>query len=272
MAFLGTREKKQIVLRGIFQVKSNIHRTALWLLDVLLPPKCLKCAARVDSAHAICPDCWKDVQFLTDPRCAICGYPFGLEMGTDFSLIGESTCGACQNVKRSFSKAVSALRYDDDSRQMIIGFKHHDRLEYVSYFTNLLKMSAADLVEASDMIVPVPLHPKRLIQRRYNQSALLSRKLASDFGKAHEPSLLERTKNTPPQQGNINKRSRNVQGAFKVGSKHKDQIRGKSVLLIDDVYTTGATVENCAKALKRAGAANVYVATVFRVVSPQQRK
>lgn len=258
--------------RGIFQIKNNIRHSAQWLLDVLLPPKCLKCAARVDSAHAICPDCWKDIQFLTDPRCIVCGYPFGLEMGTDYSLIGESACGACQNVKRSFTKAVSALRYDDDSRQMIIGFKHHDRLEYAKYFSNLLKFAAADLIEKSDLIVPVPLHNRRLIQRRYNQSAVLSQMLARETHIRHEPQLLQRTKNTPPQQGNINKRSLNVRGAFKVSNRHKHLIKEKSILLIDDVYTTGATVENCAKALKHAGAEEVFVATVFRVVSPQQRK
>lgn len=253
-------------------MQNIFKRASFWLLDLLLPPKCLKCAEVVDRVHAICPDCWKNIQFLSDPKCSVCGYPFGIETGTDFSLIGENKCAACQKSDRPFTKAVSAMRYDDESRKMIIGFKHNDRLEYAQYFANLLKMAGKDIFSECDIIIPVPLHPKRLLQRRYNQSAVLSRILARDLNIKHKPRMLERTKNTPPQQGNIKKRSLNVRGAFKVGTGFKERLKDKKVLLIDDVYTTGATVENCARTLKRAGAAEIYVATVFRTVSPQQLK
>jgi predicted amidophosphoribosyltransferase len=112
----------------------------------------------------------------------------------------------------------------------------------------------------------------RLLSRRYNQSALLSRLFAREHGIVHTAELLERTKNTPPQQGNLSKRFKNVRGVFKVGPKHKDTIKNKTILLIDDVYTTGSTAENCARCLKKAGAAKVYVLTVFRVISPQNPK
>lgn len=241
-------------------------------LDVVLPPKCLKCAARVEQAHNICPDCWKGLHFISEPKCICCGYPFGLKMGIDYNVLGENRCGACQNVSRSFDQAISALRYDDDSRTMIIGFKHHDKLEYASYFAKLLNHAGAAFFKECDIIAPVPLHKKRLLKRRYNQSALISRILARELSLEHGPDLLIRTKNTPPQQGNIKKRSKNVRGAFKVGPKQRQAVKGKNILLIDDVYTTGSTAENCAKALKKAGAEKVNVLTIFRVVSPQNLK
>lgn len=272
MAFLSVDEKKQMTVG----VNNNRLRWLRYfgktLLDLLLPPKCLKCSVRVDQAHSICPECWKELHFITDPKCICCGYPFEISLGNDYSALGEQRCGACQKVERSFDRAVSALRYDDDSRQMIIGFKHQDKVEYAVYFTKLLNQAGATFFDNVDLIIPVPLHKKRLLSRRYNQSALLSRLLAREHRITHYAELLERTKNTPPQQGNLNKRSKNVRGAFKVGSNYKNVIKNKTILLIDDVYTTGSTAENCARALKKAGAEAVYVLTVFRVISPQNPK
>lgn len=272
MAFLNSDEKKQLSAGGnnnlILSVKSLAHS----LLDMILPPKCLKCAMRVEQAHNICPDCWKDLHFIADPKCSCCGYPFGFDMGNDYSALGENKCGACQKTSRSFDIAVSALRYDDESRQMIIGFKHQDKLEYANYFTKLLKQAGTKLFEDTDIIIPVPLHQKRLFTRRYNQSALITNLLARELSIDHYPDLLVRTKNTPPQQGNLNKRFKNVAGAFKVAPNFKNNIKCKNILLVDDVYTTGSTAENCAKVLKRAGAEKVYVLTVFRVISPQNPK
>ena len=235
-------------------------------LDVLLPPKCLKCSARVSSAHNICPDCWKDIHFISDPKCVGCGFPFGDELGTDFSALGETYCAACQKSPRHFDRAVSALRYDDDSRVMILGFKHQDKTEYTRYFSKLLRHAGKDFWHDADIIVPVPLHKNRLLSRRYNQSALLSKCLSGMVGIDHRPEALIRVKNTPPQQGNLNKRSKNVKGAFKVSDHAK--IKDKTVILIDDVYTTGATADNCAIALKKAGAKQVFLLTIYRVISP----
>lgn len=272
MAFLDADEKKQMIMGANNKRLQWLRSIGQTVLDLLLPPKCLKCSVRVDQAHSICPDCWKDLHFITDPKCKCCGYPFEINLGNDYSALGEQRCGACQKVERSFDKAVSALRYDDDSRQMVIGFKHHDRVEYAAYFTKLLSQAGAALFYDVDMIIPVPLHKKRLLSRRYNQSALLSRLLAREHAIEHNVKLLERTKNTPPQQGNLSKRFKNVKGAFKVGPDHKNAIKNKTILLIDDVYTTGSTAENCARSLKKAGAAKVYVLTVFRVISPQNPK
>ena len=255
-----------MIKRGI---KTGFLSVGRVLLDLLLPPKCLRCHVRVGDADSICPDCWKGLHFISDPKCRCCGYPFGIDSTLNLNELGETLCGQCQKVDRSFDKAVSALRYDDDSRQLIISFKHNDRLEYVGFFTKLLMQAGADLLNDTDLIVPVPLHKRRLLERRYNQSALLSRSLSRKLSIPHEPSLLVRKKNTPPQKGNINKRSINVRGAFKVGPGNEAKIKGASILLIDDVYTTGATIENCAKILKKAGADKVDVLTLLRVISPQ---
>ncbi len=254
---------------GANQLKFGFYSLGQVILDLILPPKCLNCDCRVDQAHNICPDCWKKLHFISDPKCRCCGYPFEPDLSLNYHALGESLCGQCQVLSRSFERAASALRYDDESRKMIIGFKHNDRLEYLDYFVKLLRQAGADIFPGVDYIVPVPLHKKRLLHRRYNQSALLSRALSKKLDVDHAPEFLVRTKNTPPQEGNLNKRAVNVRGAFKVGPHYQKLARGKKILLIDDVYTTGATVENCAKAIKKAGAAEVYVLTVFRVISPQ---
>lgn len=270
MTFLRGHEKHQMFKRGIKRIFPLVMSCGNLVLDLILPPKCLKCAARVDTAHNICPDCWKELTFLTGKSCFCCGYPFGIDATVDYSMIGDTLCGACAKGPRHFDRAISALRYDDESSNMVIGFKHNDRTEYTRYFTKLLKNAGRELIEESEMVIPVPLHQRRLIKRRYNQSALLSARLAFETGLDHDPEILLRTKNTPPQAGNLNKRQKNVSGAFKVNA-NKD-IRGKNVLLIDDVYTTGATVENCARVLKKAGAKKVNILTVFRVIAPQSIK
>lgn len=239
------------------------------ILDLILPPKCLKCSQRVDSAHNICPECWKNITFITDPKCFICGLPFDIETNNEKILFNESLCGVCEKGGRSFDRAVSALRYDDESRKMIISYKHQDRTEYAKYFAKLLEQAGKELFDNVDIIIPVPLHRNRLITRRFNQSALVSHALARELCVEHKPQLLLRTKNTPPQQGNSNKRSINVKGAFNISPKDASQIKDTNILLIDDVYTTGATAENCAKTLKRNGAKAVYVLTIYRALQPQ---
>lgn len=269
MAFLPADEKQQIIESIIKDIARRTKSAMIAMLDLILPPKCLNCAARIDRAHNICPDCWKDIQFITDPYCCICGYPFAVEMVADYTAVGASHCGACLKTERSFDKAVSALRYDDYSSKMIIGFKHNDRLEYAQYFAKLLKQAGAGMIHDVHVIIPVPLHKNRLSKRRYNQSAVLSNILAGDMGIEHEPDILQRVKDTAPQKGNLNKRKKNIRGAFKIDKNKKARIKDKNILLIDDVYTTGSTVEGCSKKLKKAGAAKVYILTIFRVVSPQ---
>ena len=215
MAFLKTNEKEQLSMWGIKRFFPYVRRAGLVILNILLPPKCLKCASRVADAHNICPECWKNLSFISDPKCHGCGFPFGSEYEADYSVLGDAYCAACQKSPHIFDQATSALRYDDESRSMILGFKHQDRTEYTQYFSKLLYQAGRDFWHDTDIIVPVPLHKNRLLSRRYNQSALLTESLSRQLGILHSPEALERIKNTPPQQGNLDKRSKNVKGLLK---------------------------------------------------------
>jgi ComF family protein len=162
------------------------------------------------------------------------------------------------------------MRYDPGSRDSILALKRADRLDLVPQFARWLERAGASLIGESDMIVPVPLHWSRLWQRRYNQSALLAQRLAKLSGLPRRVQLLKRVTATKSQgeMPSAKARRRNVRGAFRIDPRGKSIVNGRNVLLLDDVYTTGATVEACARELRRAGAAKVFVLTVARVVRP----
>jgi len=162
------------------------------------------------------------------------------------------------------------MRYDPASRDLILALKRADRLDLVPPFARWLDRTGYTLLTNSDLIVPVPLHWRRLWGRRYNQSALLAHRLATISGRPFDPGILLRTRATPSQgeMPSAKARRRNVLGAFRLAPEKAMAITDKTVLLIDDVFTTGSTVEACARALKRAGAAKVLVLTLARVVRP----
>ena len=165
--------------------------------------------------------------------------------------------------------ARSAVLYDDASRPLILSFKHGDRMHLHMTFGPWLKRAGAEFLQDCDMVVPVPLHWRRMVARRYNQSALLAESIARGTGIEYRPSLLKRIRHTPVQ-GHLSAkdRYRNVKSAFVVAEKSKAEVRGKKIVLVDDVYTTGATIEECAKTLYEAGAARIDVLTVARVSRP----
>lgn len=229
-------------------------------VDHVWPPLCANCDAEID-APGLCPDCWERVSFIGAPQCDMCGVPL------PFGEAGHAVCADCTRRRPPFVRARAAFVYDADSRPMILAFKHADRTDLAPVLTTLLRRPAAALLADVDLIAPVPLHWRRLLSRRYNQSALLARRLAKGSRAYCVGDLLVRTKATTSQGGKSRSgRARNVQGAFKVPPRHRAKLRDKRVLLVDDVYTTGATVEACARALLRGGAAAVDVVTLARVV------
>jgi ComF family protein len=234
------------------------------LLDLIYPPLCICCREPVTDPDSLCPACWQALHFLDGPVCAACGQPFEVDPG------GETLCADCLAHPPAFDKARAILRYDDAGKKPVLALKHADRLDLVPAFGRWLERAGKDLLLASDVIVPVPLHRFRLWQRRYNQSAELARALARRTGLPCEPLLLERRRPTPSQgeMPSARARRRNVLGAFAVPKARRAALKGKRVLLIDDVLTTGATASACARALKRAGAAAVLVLALARVVRP----
>ena len=234
------------------------------ILNALLPPRCLRCGTSVDRPGALCGDCWEAIRFLAPPMCVTCGYPFEL------SPAESPICGACAKRPPAFDRARAVMAYDDASRDLILGFKHADRTEGASAYAGWMLRAGADILPDAELVVPVPLHPWRLLRRRYNQAALLAQALGKRTGTAVAPDILVRRRNTV-SQGRMSTagRWRNVQGAFAVRPRGESRIAGRRVLLIDDVLTTGATLEACARACRRAGAAGVDVLTLARVVRPR---
>jgi ComF family protein len=205
---------------------------------------------------------WRKITFLSDPVCDGCSLPFEYETGL--------RCAACQARPPKFARARAACLYDEHSRDLILQLKHADRPELGRLFALWLKRAADALIADADLIAPVPLHSGRLFRRRYNQAAEIARPLARLSGRPYLADSLIRHRDTGSQGGkSATGRRRNVAGAFEV--RHAHRVAGKRVLLVDDVLTTGATAEGCARALLAAGATAVDLAVVARVKEAPSR-
>tara|TARA_E500000305_G_scaffold100882_1_gene94127 strand:+ start:73 stop:813 length:741 start_codon:yes stop_codon:yes gene_type:complete len=231
------------------------------LFDLVLPPRCKKCGALVTDDDGLCAECWSGLSFLGPPWCTCCGLPFDYDVGAG------AVCGACVAAPPVFSTARSALAYDDASRELILRFKHGGDETLSRLFARWMMLVGEGLMEEPSLIVPVPLHPWRRIRRRFNQSALLAADLARLTGLQSDPLSLIRVKRTP-SQGGLGKAARkvNVQGAFTIDPDRRTRIVGQSILLIDDVWTSGATAEACIRACRKAGSGPVSLLTVARVL------
>jgi ComF family protein len=242
--------------------KSFFLRMLHKVVDVILPPRCFVTGDIVGKNGSVSPDFWKKLTFISKPFCYQCGLPFEFT-----SQDNDFICGRCSQNSPAFDRSRSALVYDDESKSMILAFKHGDQCHAAISFVQWLKTAGQDMIANSDIITPVPLHRWRLWQRRYNQAALLVDGLVKDN---HDivpiVDLLIRDVNTVSQGYMKQKqRQKNVAGAFSINQKYVERIKGKTILIVDDVFTTGSTLNACAKVLKKAGAEQVYTLCLARV-------
>lgn len=229
-------------------------------LDLALPTLCVGCREPV-TGNGLCARCWASLSFIAPPFCERLGIPFVYDPGP-----GLLSMEAIANPP-SYRRARAAVRYDDVARALVHALKYQDRVDLAPIMGRWMARAGRELLEHADALVPVPLHWRRGWGRRYNQSGHLAKAIARASGVALQPELLKRVRPTGQQVGlSKTERAANVQGAFAVPDERKPSLRGKRIVLVDDVLTSGATAEACAKTLLRARAAEVSVLVFARVV------
>jgi len=235
------------------------------LADLVWPPRSLLSDAIVDAPGHIEPDLWRTLAFLTPPWCARCGLPF------ETPEPEGTVCPACAAAPPVYDCARAALAYDDSARRLVLDLKRAGRRDGLSAFSAWMRHAAGPLLLEADLVVPVPLHWTRLAQRSFNQSVWLAAALARPVGKPVALGVLIRRRRRKSQAGlTPTQRRANVAGTYAVPAGRRANVRGRTILLVDDVATTGATLDACARVLRRAGAARVDAVTLARVVRPAE--
>jgi ComF family protein len=234
--------------------------TARHIVDYALPPRCSGCGAVVEDVHRFCLECWQKLTFLGEPCCARCGLPFEYDAGEG------AECGKCTAEPPAFDRLRAAVAYGDIARAVALKLKYSGRPAVAETLARFMQRHLADS-DPDALLVPVPLHRWRIWKRGYNQSALIASALARRTHLRAELALLGRTKATPPLKGmNRRERALAVRGAFRMSDGDKALAKGRAIILIDDVFTSGATANACAAALKRGGAARVDILCWARVL------
>lgn len=248
---------------GLHPWLARIGRDAL---DLLLPPQCLCCDARVAAQGQLCATCFSRVTFITEPYCACCGVPFAAAS----QALAGGLCPTCAATPPVFQQARAALRYDAGARQLVLPLKHADRPELAAMLAPHLVRAGAALLRDGELLVPVPLHRWRLFHRRYNQAALLACAVGRLTGVAVARDLLLRHRATVPLgEKSAAERAQVVRDAFAVRASRAGLLAGRRVVLIDDVLTSGATANACAEVLLAGGARRVDVLVAARVPDPR---
>ncbi len=254
----GFQEEANLKASWVSRVIAYSSRAGKTLLraavDSLYPPSCAGCGRQTAEPGALCGACWNSVKFIEKPYCAVYGTPFSTALGD-----GMVSARAIAEPP-PFARARAALAYQGLALRFVHGLKFQDRHDHAAWMADWMARAAPELLHEADVIVPVPLHWKRMVSRRFNQSALLAQKLSLNANRPFAPLALKRIKPTQTQRGlTAKERDANVRRAFIVPEKHTIYVQGRRVLLVDDVITTGSTVASAAKALLKAGASHVDV-------------
>lgn len=229
------------------------------LIDFIFPPSCPLCNARVETHGELCGDCWTSFNWIDGAKCARCGFPFA----SSFDLSPNMLCPTCAAGKSELDIIRSACVYDDASRAAMLPYKHGGRTQYARFMSRAMIWALRDVDITPDIVMPVPLANRRLFQRGYNQATLLARPIAHAYGVKLDLDTVARVYRENMGHKTSAERARNIHNVFSV--RNPDKIRGKKILLVDDVMTTGATFNELYKVLTAAGAAAVYGVTFCRV-------
>jgi ComF family protein len=240
------------------------------VLDTLLPPRCLCCSAIVPTQGTLCGDCFRQVTLIGAPLCHRCGVPFiHSGQGEPPPGGGPLHCARCLHRPPEYGQARAAYLYDAGSRRLLLPLKYGDRTELAGPLARQMAYAGRALLAGADLLLPVPLHRWRLLKRRYNQAALLAGRLSRLSGVAWAPDLLRRRHATPALGGfGAVERAAILEDAFALSPRAAARVRGRRLVLVDDVLTSGATATACARLLLAAGAARVDVLAAARVPDP----
>jgi ComF family protein len=247
--------------RVLAPVRATVRTTWRFALDLGLPPLCPACRGLLGDEGGLCAACWSKLSFIARPYCERLGTPFNYDPGP-----GVLSTEAVSHPP-AFGRARAAVRYDDVASALVHALKYGDRLDLAPTMGRWMARAGRELTADADALVPVPLHWRRLWARRFNQAAALAAAICGASGVPVLDDALKRIRATPQQVGlKRAERATNVQGAFGVPDERQAAVAGKKLILVDDVLTSGATADTCARALLRAGAARVDVVVFARVV------
>lgn len=241
---------------NVFGWLNNIsHR----IIDFIFPASCPLCGASVSTHGELCADCWTAFNWIDGTKCHVCGRPLpdGLELGD------TPMCSECVAGNNALTITRSACVYDDASRAAVLPFKHVGKIQYGKFMAHAMIWALRDVDFVPDVVMPVPLATRRLRHRAYNQAALLAKPIARAYGASIDYDSVHRKWREDMGHKNARARAENIRGVFSVA--HPKNIRGKTILLVDDVMTTGATFRELRRVLMRAGAVDVYGVTFCRV-------
>jgi ComF family protein len=258
----GEIEAAEAPARRFGQLAAALRSALGLVVDVALPQLCATCREPVVGA-GLCPACWSQLSFIGPPYCERLGIPFPFDGGPGL-LSMEAIADP-----PAYRRARATVRYDDIARKLVHALKYGDRLDLGPAMGRWMAHAGRELLAEADAIVPVPLHWRRQWARRFNQSAVLAEIIGKASGREVAHGVLKRAKATRQQVGlDKSGRAQNVQGVFRVPGEGRSKVAGRTLLLVDDVLTSGATVDACARALLRGGAASVDVLVFARVVAP----
>lgn len=249
--------------RQLWRIRARLGAVARGVLGLIYPPQCIHCTAAVESPHSLCPACWASMPLIAEPVCARLGTPFQVDYGPDML-----SPAAIADPPR-FDRARAVALHEGAARALVSRLKFSDRQDLARSMGAMMARVGASLLHDADAVLPVPMHRGRLWQRRFNQSALLARDVAERSGKAFWPDALLRVRRTPPQVGlRREQRRQNLVGAIEANDAYRGHLPGAHLVVIDDVRTTGSTLNACAHILRKAGAARIDVITFTLVKDP----